>query len=286
MLAATMPTALRLTYVVSIVCVCACVCAWAPAAAGDARAGGKSRKPTRTAPTAAPLVIKVDKSKVDLKEHRLEITLSRSTAKLTLRVEGESGATLAEDERELSGGPPWSPVILTWTPSSSEPVARIEVKAVDGDAQYTEVISSYFVSIDHVEVNFKTGSAVIEDAEVPKLEAAHATLAAKLATIRARDVNKEHRNLTLFIAGHTDTVGGAEYNLGLSRDRARAIAAWFRHRGVAAAIAYEGFGETSPAVPTADQVDEPRNRRVDYVVGDDLPNYKTTGFKPVWKRAN
>jgi outer membrane protein OmpA-like peptidoglycan-associated protein len=278
MLRADMRTTLPMTFVVSLVC--------ALTAGGNARAGGKAKKPTRTGPAASPLVIKVDKSKVDLKEHRLEITLSRAAAKVTLRVEGESGATLAEDERELSGRAAWSPLVLTWTPSSNEPVARIEVKAVDGDDQFTEIISPYFVSIDHEDVNFKTGSAVIEDSEIPKLEAAHAKLTSKLATIHARDINKEHRNLTLFIAGHTDTVGGADYNLGLSRDRARAIAAWFRRRGVAAAIAYEGFGETSPAVPTADQVDEPRNRRVDYVVGDDLPNYKTTGFKPTWKRAN
>jgi outer membrane protein OmpA-like peptidoglycan-associated protein len=272
-------TTLRLTLVVSFVAALA-------TAGGPARAGAKAKKLPRTGAAAAPLIIKVDKSKVDLKEHRLEITLSRSAAKLALRVEGESGATLAEDERELSGHAAGSPIVLTWTPSNDEPVARIEVRAVDGDAQYTEIISPYFVSIDHEDVNFKTGSAVIEDSEIPKLEAAHAKLTAKLATIHARDINKEHRNLTLFIAGHTDTVGGADYNIGLSRDRARAIAAWFRRRGVAAAIAYEGFGETSPAVPTADQVDEPRNRRVDYVVGDDLPNYKTTGFKPVWKRSN
>ena len=278
MLRADMRTPLRMTFVVAIAC--------ALGAGGSARAGARAKKPTRTGPAAPPLVIKVDKSKVDLKEHRLEITLSRAAAKVTLRVEGESGATLAEDERELSGKAAGSPLVLTWTPSSAEPVARIEVKAVDGDDQYTEIISPYFVSIDHEDVNFKTGSAVIEDPEIPKLEAAHAKLTAKLATIHARDINKEHRNLTLFIAGHTDTVGGADYNLGLSRDRARAIAAWFRRRGVAAAIAYEGFGETSPAVPTADQVDEPRNRRVDYVVGDDLPSYKTTGFKPTWKRAN
>ena len=67
------------------------------------------------------------------------------------------------------------------------------------------------------------------------------------------------------------------------RDRARSIAAWFRKRGVKIPISYEGFGETSLAVKTADSVDEIRNRRVDYVLSDGPPVY-SAAFKPSWKR--
>ena len=83
-----------------------------------------------------------------------------------------------------------------------------------------------------------------------------------------------HPGITLFIAGHTDTVGSASANLKLSQERARSIAGWFRKRGVRLPISYEGFGETSLAVKTADNVDEARNRRADYVLSDGPPTLR------------
>jgi outer membrane protein OmpA-like peptidoglycan-associated protein len=261
--------------------------AWArPAHSGPKAKRAAGSGETKAAP---PLQIMVDRSKVDLKQHRLEVKMSRKAGKVAVRVEGESGATLAEEEQDFSGRPAGSPLIVTWTPSSEETVARIDVKATDAFDYYSSMaIMPYNVSIEHEDVSFKTGSAVIDDAEVPKLEAAHAKIRAKLDAIRAKDINHEQRDMALYIAGHTDTVGGNDSNLVLSRDRARAIAAWFRHRGVGVPVAYEGFGETSLKVSTADQVDEPRNRRVDYILASDpttaSAQLKTTGFKPTWKR--
>ena len=50
------------------------------------------------------------------------------------------------------------------------------------------------------------------------------------------------------------------------------------------AIAFEGFGETAPAVKTADNVDEPKNRRVDYVLSDGPPRY-SGGLNPAWRQV-
>jgi outer membrane protein OmpA-like peptidoglycan-associated protein len=230
-----------------------------------------------------PLRIEVDKSKVDLKEHRLEVKMSRQAGKVSLRVLGESGATLAEEEQDFTGRPAGTPLVVTWTPSSDATVARIEIKATDAYGYFTGVaVSPWSVVIPHEDVSFRTDSADIDDPQKPKLENAFTLL----AEILAKDKDREHRSISLFIAGHTDTVGNNGYNLKLSQARARAIAGWFRRRGVRIPIAYEGFGETSPAVKTADQVDEPRNRRVDYILSDGDPTMKTTGFRPTWKRIN
>ena len=258
--------------------------AWSPPGLG----AGKTKR--GAAPGASPLEITVDRSKVDLKAHRLEIKLSRKPSKVSIRVEAESGAILAEEEQDFADRPAPSPLVVTWTPSSDEPAEKIEVRATDALGSYTVTITPYNFTIEHEDVNFKTGSALIEDSEAPKLEVAHGKIVAKVAAIRAKDINHQHRNLTLFIAGHTDTVGGFDYNIGLSRERASAIASWFRRRGVPLPVAYEGFGESSPRVATADQVDEPRNRRVDYIIADDPASassiLKTTGFRPAWKRPN
>jgi len=92
-----------------------------------------------------------------------------------------------------------------------------------------------------------------------------------------------HAGITLYIAGHTDTVGSPTHNFKLSQDRARSIAAWFRKRGVKIPISYEGFGETSLAVKTADNIDEVRNRRADYVLSDGAPTLSSS-FHASWKR--
>ena len=56
-------------------------------------------------------------------------------------------------------------------------------------------------------------------------------------------------------------------NLALSLDRARAIAAYFRRKGLTLPIAFAGFGEQVLKVKTPDETDERRNRRADYVIG-------------------
>ena len=73
----------------------------------------------------------------------------------------------------------------------------------------------------------------------------------------------------IVLAGHTDTTGTAEYNMGLSERRARAAAAELIARGVPAeAIEVTWFGETQLRVPTADEVREPQNRRVEMLFAE------------------
>jgi len=69
------------------------------------------------------------------------------------------------------------------------------------------------------------------------------------------------------IAGHTDTVGTREFNRTLSARRAAAVMAYVsEHFGVAPArLQAVGMGSDAPLVSTADQVAEPRNRRVEIV---------------------
>jgi len=67
----------------------------------------------------------------------------------------------------------------------------------------------------------------------------------------------------IVVTGHTDTKGALEQNDMLSQRRAQEVAQLFVERQFPSArIEAVGRGEREPAVPTADEVDEPRNRRV------------------------
>lgn len=69
------------------------------------------------------------------------------------------------------------------------------------------------------------------------------------------------------IEGHTDTVGSPATNMSLSEHRAAAVAQYLSSKfGIAAArMEAVGMGAEHPAVKTAEQTPEPRNRRVQVI---------------------
>lgn len=68
----------------------------------------------------------------------------------------------------------------------------------------------------------------------------------------------------LSLVGHTDTVGSARYNQGLSERRARRVAEGLNERGIPAeSMTLAGRSFDQPAVATGPNVREPLNRRVE-----------------------
>ena len=76
-----------------------------------------------------------------------------------------------------------------------------------------------------------------------------------------------HPSPEIVVVGHTDRVGTLVYNDALSLRRAERVKSDLVRRGIAAEqIRVAGRGEREPLVPTADEVAEPRNRRVEITV--------------------
>jgi len=76
----------------------------------------------------------------------------------------------------------------------------------------------------------------------------------------------QYPNSLIDVFGFTDTTGSPATNQRLSEQRAQAVADYLIARGVARSrIETRGYGEDRAylRVPTADNVDEPRNRRVE-----------------------
>ncbi len=88
------------------------------------------------------------------------------------------------------------------------------------------------------------------------------------AVVDQAAANAKQGNATQIVAtGHTDTVGTATYNQALSIRRASAVRVALIGDGIAAGkIETRGVGETDLAIPTADDVNEPRNRRVEILI--------------------
>jgi outer membrane protein OmpA-like peptidoglycan-associated protein len=79
-----------------------------------------------------------------------------------------------------------------------------------------------------------------------------------------------HPGLNLQIEGHTDSVGGDEYNQTLSERRAGAVRDFLVDQGVAAStVTARGFGKTQPVATNDTPEGRQRNRRVEIVVNGD-----------------
>lgn len=81
------------------------------------------------------------------------------------------------------------------------------------------------------------------------------------------DELKNYPAAELSIVGHTDRVGSARWNAGLSLRRAETTKALLMKIGLRHdLIEVESHGENNPLIPTADGVPEPRNRRVEVTI--------------------
>jgi outer membrane protein OmpA-like peptidoglycan-associated protein len=210
----------------------------------------------------APLKVSYDIDHLDLDGRVLQFKLSRPAGSAELVVIGDDGKELGRGSATYKQEPPDTWLPIAWTQPPNTRVMTMKLRAVSSDGLATNVeLIPWSVTIEHEDVNFATDSAVIERAEEAKLDAS----LAKIAEVVKR--SERFMQMKLYVAGHTDTVGPDGKNRKLSLDRARAIAAYFRRKGVKLPIAYAGFGEAVLKVKTADGVDERANRRADYVIG-------------------
>lgn len=71
----------------------------------------------------------------------------------------------------------------------------------------------------------------------------------------------------VLVVGHTDAVGNDQYNDALGQQRAETVRATLMRLGIPPGdIRAISRGKRAPAIPTADGVAEPRNRRVEIIV--------------------
>jgi outer membrane protein OmpA-like peptidoglycan-associated protein len=91
-----------------------------------------------------------------------------------------------------------------------------------------------------------------------------------------------HPGLMLQIEGHTDSVGGDEFNQQLSERRADSVRDFLAEQGVAASsITARGFGKTQPVASNDTPEGRQRNRRVELVVnGDAIGNTASASAAP------
>jgi outer membrane protein OmpA-like peptidoglycan-associated protein len=213
------------------------------------------------APVRAPFHVSYDAEHLDLDGHVLQFKMSRPAGTAELVVLGEDGDSIGTGAATYHGEAPGTWLSISWSQPVAARVLKLQLRVMAADGLVSNVeLTPWSVTVEHEDVSFATNSAAIAPEEETKLDAS----VAKISEIVKR--SEKFVAMQLYVAGHTDTVGPAAKNLRLSLDRARAIAAYLRRKGIALPIAYAGFGEQVLKVKTPDETDERQNRRADYVV--------------------
>lgn len=84
---------------------------------------------------------------------------------------------------------------------------------------------------------------------------------------RVVDILLRHQNLSMVVAGHTDSIGDANYNQRLSEYRAQSVANYLISQGTQSyRISSVGYGESMPVASNSTESGRRLNRRVELIV--------------------
>jgi outer membrane protein OmpA-like peptidoglycan-associated protein len=88
---------------------------------------------------------------------------------------------------------------------------------------------------------------------------------------RVAGIISGHVGLRLEVEGHTDSVGGDEYNQQLSEHRATAVRDYLTQAGIPMnSVSAKGFGKTQPVASNETTAGRQQNRRVELVVSGEI----------------
>lgn len=179
---------------------------------------------------------------------------------------------------------PAEPHYLTATLSRPEgPVAVSLYVAVDRGTAFPETKDRVAVLLDVVEDKpMETKMVTVDAAKMAKdiattgrvalyglyFDTDKADLRPESAPSLAEIVKllKAQPDLKVYIVGHTDNVGGFDYNMGLSQRRAKSVVDQLVQTGIASdRLKPAGAGLIAPVAPNGDEAGRSKNRRVEIV---------------------
>mgnify|MGYP000049767916 FL=1 len=229
--------------------------------------------------SASPITASIDPMSVDLESRTFSITTNHAPASVRMQVLSDTMETLGEATVATPDAKNGVPTKVTWPQDKDGNVLRVLVTAEDAYGYFAEVeIIPWSLTIPHEDVIFPTGSHEILADEAPKVERAWDEI------VKAYKKYGELVQITLYVAGYTDTVGDAGSNQALSERRAKSLATFFKGKKPPFAIHYQGFGEAVLAKRTADGVDEAANRRALYILTAGPAPRSSETPRAAWKK--
>lgn len=232
--------------------------------------------------SAAPLEVKVPKPEIDVEAGEMVIVSNNPLDRVELQGFDNQGQQVIDSTIPMEGVRGRS--TLNFDVPEGVKIRRIELKVHDQVGYWMSVrLVDFHVEIPHEDIEFPTAEHEVPVDQAARLDRVVMQVQDELNKFRKELGDPRARiDARLYVAGFTDTVGAAADNEALSRRRAASIARYFWTNGIGIPIYYAGFGEHGLAVPTADDVDEPKNRRARYILTNTRPRIDMGGRR--WKK--
>jgi outer membrane protein OmpA-like peptidoglycan-associated protein len=147
---------------------------------------------------------------------------------------------------------------------------RLRMKAEQDQAQLRQQLLDQFNSI--LQTRDSARGLIVNMSDV-LFDTARFTLkpGAREKLAKVSGIILGHPGLKIAVEGHTDSVGGDDYNMKLSENRAGAVRDFLVAQGVpASGVTSQGFGKTMPVADNATAAGRQQNRRVELVVSGDV----------------
>ncbi len=228
---------------------------------------------------ASPITASIDPNSVDLETRSFKLKTNHAPGRVEMEVLSDTMETLGKGSVSTPDAKDGVATPVVWPQDKDGNVLRVTVTAYDEFGYYAAVeIIPWSLTIPHEDVVFPTGSHELLADEAPKVD---------LAWERIEGAVKKYGDLvqvTLYVAGYTDTVGDASSNQALSDRRAKSLATYLKGKGGTFDIWYQGFGESVLAKKTADAVDEQANRRALYILTAGPPPRTSETPRLSWKK--
>jgi outer membrane protein OmpA-like peptidoglycan-associated protein len=198
-------------------------------------------------------------AKAAAERERLEIERARQDA-LKAQSEAERARAAAEAAKSAADAEAQQARLLAQQAQASAAQAEQEKQALrerlreqlNVVLETRETARGLIVNVS--DVLFDTGSATLKPGAREKLA-------------RVAGILSAHPDLRIEIEGHTDSVGGDDYNQRLSERRAESVRAYLVEARIpSTAVDTEGFGESRPVASNATSAGRQQNRRVELVV--------------------
>jgi outer membrane protein OmpA-like peptidoglycan-associated protein len=127
-----------------------------------------------------------------------------------------------------------------------------EFKTVESELVLTAIKQGAVVRLNSI--FFETDKAALLPASFPELD-------------RLKGLLLQDSVLRISIEGHTDSIGSAEHNLALSKDRATAVKSYLVKAGIPASrLEVQAFGSTKPIATNSSEDGRSQNRRVQFTI--------------------
>lgn len=198
-------------------------------------------------------------------------TKSQATQAEHARQDAEQAKLKAESDRTLALAQQQAALSEAEKANQAADAAEQKRKQAEEDkAQLREQLRQQFNMI--LETRNTARGLIVNMSDV-LFDTAQATLrpGAREKLAKIAGIILSHPGLNLEVEGHTDSVGGDEYNQRLSERRAEAVRSYLVSQGVdEASITTRGFGKTMPIASNTNPEGRQRNRRVELVVSGDL----------------